>query len=162
MTLREFVESASEKIGELFDQTGQILPMYHIVLGTENIIMPAPPVPKDIAVNIMRDVFAKAGVHRYVFIDEAWLATEEAPIGATISHMQERMKTAIPPSERPDRTECVIFFAEDETEGFFSGRRMITRDADGKGTLGPLECDMQPDVVVGRMTGLLPVKGRMQ
>ena len=161
-TLRKFVEHASAQIEVIFNKTGQVLPMYHFVVGTEEIVLPAPPFPKDMAVAIMRDVFAKTGAHRYVFIDEAWLATETGTPGDTIDAMHEKMKTMTPPSERPDRQEVVLFFAEDETEGFFGATRFITRDADGKGTLGPLICDEQPSVVMGRMTAMLPVKGRMQ
>lgn len=110
----------------------------------------------------MRELFKQTGVHRYVFIDEAWLAVETASLDTSVDDMRKKMKTMTPPSERPDRQEVVIFFAEDETEGFFEGRRFITRDTDGKGTLGPLICEQQPSVVMGRMTGLLPPKGRMQ
>ena len=161
-TLREFVEKASRNIEPIFAARGQVLPMYHIVIGTEEIVMPAPPTDKETAVHIMKVLFEKSGAHRYVFIDEAWLATEVAPPGQTIDDMRKRMKTMTPPSERPDRKEVVIFMAEDETEGYFTAQREITRDADGKGTLGPLVCDKQPDVMMGRMTGLLPAKGRMQ
>jgi hypothetical protein len=162
MTLRRFVERASEKIEEIFNRTGEVRPMYHIVVGTEHIVVPAPPLPKDAAVEIMKVLLEKSGAHRYVFIDEAWLATDVAPPGATIADMQKRMKTATPPAERPDRKEVVMFMAEDATEGFFNAIRVITRDADGKGTLGPLICNQQPDVVMGRMTGLLPATGTMQ
>lgn len=161
-TLREFVEKASAKIEEVFNAKGEVRPMYHFVIGAEDVVLPAPPTNKDEAVAIMREIFRQTGTHRYVFIDEAWLATETGPPGATIADMRERMKTMTPPSERPDRIEVVIFMAEDATEGYFTARRKITRDADGKGTLGPLECDKQPDVMMGRMTGLLPVKGMMQ
>jgi hypothetical protein len=161
-TLREFVERASAKIEVVFNATGEVLPMYHFVIGAEDVVLPAPPGGKDIAVAIMREIFKKTGTHRYVFIDEAWLATEIAPPDTSMDDMHERMKTMTPPSERPDRKEVVIFMAEDETEGYFAAQREIIRDADGKGTLGPLECDEQPKAMMGRMTGLLPAKGTIQ
>lgn len=162
MTLREFVEKASTKIEEIFNTCGEVRPMYHFIIGTDNIMIPAPPYDKDTAVALMRELFKQTGTHRYVYIDEAWVSTETGPPNASIDDMREKMKTMTPPSERPDRQEVVMFFAEDETEGFFGATRVIERDANGKGRLGPLICDEQPSVVMGRMTGLLPPKGRMQ
>jgi hypothetical protein len=161
-TLREFVEMASAKIDIIFKAQGEVRPMYHFVIGAEDVVLPAPPVGKDEAVAIMRTIFKKTGTHRYVFIDEAWSAIEVASPGQTIDDMRKKMKTLTPPSKRSDRKEVVIFFAEDETEGYFAAQREIIRDADGKGTLGPLEYDNQPSVMMGRMTGLLPPKGTMQ
>jgi mRNA degradation ribonuclease J1/J2 len=163
MTLREFVESASAKIEIIFRETGKVSAMYHFIANGESVTIPAPPLPKNAAFAFMRDIFAKLGVTRFVFIDEAWLVSLTASREDIKSYADaaKRFKNMPTPREHPDRKEVVMFYAEDENEGFFSARRPIERDANGKSKLGPLDTE-QPTVSGGRMTGLLPTKGKMQ
>lgn len=162
MTLREFVETASARTEKVFNITGKVPSMYHFVVEGKDVILPAPPYPKDIALVLMRETFKLLDVTRYVFIDEAWTVLLQKTENVTsVDAAMARAKEQLPPSEHPDRQEVVMFFAEDEAEGFFLARRFIERDADGKGTLGPLDTE-QPLISAGRITGLLPVKGTKQ
>lgn len=165
MTLREFVEQIAIDVGEFFAEHGKFGPTYFIVApkgGNEVVCMPAPPLPKPIAMEVMRELFKSLDTKRYCYVDEAWLVVTEAPKGVDTYEDARKLFAGMPmPREHPDRTECIMLYAEDHVEGFYTGRRMITRDADGKGTLGPLECE-QPTITGGQMTALLPVKGTRQ
>lgn len=163
MTLREFVEQIAIDVGEHFTAHGSIGPTYFIAAqGNEVVCMPAPPLPKPIAMEVMRELFKSLDIKRYCYVDEAWLVTAQAPPGVgTYEEARKHFEGMPMPREHPDRVECIMLYAEDHVEGYFTGRRMITRDADGKGTLGSLESE-QPTITGGQMTAMLPVKGTRQ
>lgn len=159
-TLREFVEAASERAEKLFAENGKISPSYHVVIDGDEITIPAPPFSKEIATSLMRLMLETLNVKRYVFLDEAWVVILQKDF-KSYEEAQAYSRALPPPLAHPERKECVMFSAEDETEGFYIARRFIERDADGKGTLGPLSTE-QPTISGGRMFGLLPPKGTKQ
>ena len=62
------------------------------------------PVKKDLAAEMMGSEMRKRGVQLYVFMSEAWMASG---IG------EKDLTKSPPPSQRPDRIECLILSASD-------------------------------------------------
>jgi hypothetical protein len=163
-TLREFIEKISAGADALFQATGRITPTYFIVEAGDIVGIAAPPVSKSLGVELMRHLFKKLDTKRYCYVDEAWLLVSPKTVDIkTIDDAKAWRESQPQPSDHPDRIEVVMFFAEDEAEGFYGARRMIETDADGKRTLGPLSgAESNPSMVMGQMTGLLPAKGTRQ
>jgi len=151
-TLEEFMRSVSAAIDPIFAQTGQILPMYHIVAPIGETVIPAPPVAdKDVAVQLIRLLLEKVEASRVCFVDEAWTVTRKG----TADDL-EQMRQMAPPSEQSDRKEIVMFSVEDIAKGELLGYRDIIREPGQRPRLGELVIHERVTMSVGRMVGLLP------
>jgi hypothetical protein len=107
---------------------------------------------KDQAVVAVREFFKEHDIVSYVFIDEAWVV-----------QVTDRADLKVAPRNHPDRREVVFLVAEDE-HGELHGERDIVREQGRPPTLGPLKVIKSPhsEHSEGRMTGMLPQKGRAQ
>ena len=145
-TLREFLDIADKIVVKQFDQTGHISPMYHIVDDDgRDMVMAAPPLDKDTMVKLMRVYLANLKAKRYLYIDEAWLATGKGVHDHAAHSSLEHF---------PGRSEVVMYCAEDQNEPMILASREIIREPNAKPCLGPL--DIWPfDRSEGRMVGLL-------
>jgi hypothetical protein len=155
-SLRRFIEAASVGVEQVFSRTGRLMPMFHFCSPhVGDVAMPAPPVSKDLAMTIVREVLASVEATRVLFIDEAWTVRRYG----TRDDL-DKMRTMAPPSEQPDRIEVVIFSGEDIAEGDLMAQRLIIREDGKPPRLGPLEFRERPVYSAGRMVGLLtPAKG---
>lgn len=155
LTLEEHVKMMDRATCVAFEKLGCMHPLYHMTDkdGNEHVI-PAPPLPKDLVVMLVRDMLKTMGATRVVMIDEAWVISG----GAEVEGLVEEHGSV---EHTPGRIEVVIYAAEDETEGSIMASRQILRDGD-EATLGPLEfTSRERDQQSGRMVGLLPVKGSL-
>ena len=147
--LQELFDLAAKNAARLFQESGEVLPMWHAVMGNDEHTLISTPwrddTEKDIAMDMLRRFFREAKVKRYVFIVEAWIA-----------HVQtQREVTEGPrPSEHPDRREVLMINAEDRSGESIIGQYFILRPEHGPPTLSPLK--VQPyEHTAGRMVGLL-------
>jgi hypothetical protein len=153
-TLREFLADAAVAASRIFEETGELLPLYHVVIGTgEEIAFPGLPGNKDVAVAAVRELFRITEATRYVFMNEAWALMSEDE-----KTTQEVYRDGV--RNHPDRVEIIMFSAEDVNEGMLLAHRDIIRE-DGKVRLGPLEIQDR-GTNEGRMVGLLPQRGTTQ
>jgi hypothetical protein len=161
-TLLELMRYASGFCVKRFRQTGVITRIYHMVTADgEHAILPHPPTPdKDLAMQIMRDIFEVANAIRYVCLDEAWMIMEQDAAGLTDADwLQIRLHGV---RSHPKRTEVVMLSGEDHAVGQLLWWHRIHRPPNKRPYLGPLE-EMPPSGgAEGRMVGLLPAKGPMQ
>lgn len=154
MTLREFIEQTDKLICARFAEVGVISPMYHIVgPDDQQCVFPAPPADKDEGVRIVRRLFKAMNIQRYVFIDEAWIASSRAP---EEDDKLKRFAENNSLEHYPGRQEVIMYAAESQDEGMLMGRREIIRNAIGPAQLGPLELSDYGGRAEGRMVGLLP------
>lgn len=153
-TLREFVEMADRVTCAAFENScGELHALYLVVDGDGvRSVIPAPPLPKSIAVDLVRTALREMGATRVVLIDEAWQLSGGPEI-------QELVDETGSIENAPGRVEIVLYAAEDEREGFLSASRQILRE-DGVARLGPLVF-VEGGRAEGRMVGLLPSKGRV-
>jgi hypothetical protein len=156
--LAALIERASGAAAEIFCEAGEVLAMYHVVLrdGRE-LVLPAPPGPKDLGIRIMRAAFAALDVTRYVFIDEAWML-DGGVAAADLARVQREGIRA-----QPGRIEVLMFGAEGAS-GMLLARRRILRPEGAKPELAALDFFSMGDGVAlsGRMIGLLPARGTRQ
>ena len=146
------MRSVSRVIEPIFAQTGQVLPMYHIIAPLGETVIPAPPVDdKDVAVQIIRLLLEKVEATRVCYVDEAWTVERKG----TRDDL-DRLRNMPPPSEQPDRQEIVLFSVEDVSLGELLGHRDIIRKAGKRPRLGELVIHERTTISVGRMVGLLP------
>jgi len=157
-TLRDFIIKTDAKVTQIFDNAGEILPMWHSITESgEHKIVPSPPFDKDIAALLMRAYFELNDVVRYVFVNEAWQLY--APAGFSDDELHEIARHGL--SDHPNRIEALMYQAEDET-GMLTAQRVITRPGNGnRPKLGPLEF-MEPAHFEGRFVGMLPMRGTLQ
>ena len=149
-TLHDLIEVGSRYAEGLFAKKGALVPTYHAITADQScLIIPMPPIEKDLALRIVRELFVAKDVVAYVFVDEAWtvLSNEE--------HLQVR------PSEHPERREVVILSAESELEGALFARREIIRPDRHKPYLGPLEI-LPYKESKGRLVGMLARRTTLQ
>jgi hypothetical protein len=145
-------EVGTTLVEKLFAEHGRIAAVYVIITGDNIVVVPAPPLPKDIGLQLIRQVMKAMKPDAYVYIDEAWVLSGTGP--------REDFPRDI--SEHPDRKEVVHVFGEDYETGALMARRSITRPENAPAQLGPLEFVSQDYVrMEGRMVGLLPARGRM-
>ncbi len=151
--LREMIEHASDWADKQFRKSGTILPIYHAVTrNDEQLITGTPHDDKDVAVAMIRALFALQDVVRYVFVNEAW-TLERRPTPSP-AEMEEIARHGL--SDHPDRREVVMFFAEDNRGNCLQAHRCILRPQHGRATLAPLHViDMTNAKSTGRMVGLL-------
>jgi hypothetical protein len=166
LSLRAFVEQASQMIEVLFAEHHYVIAMFQFVTGDDQkIIMPfnlvasdeelAMPVTantKDECAARAREVFAAHKAKRYVLIDEAW-RIEESKITPEV---EAAVRNNVSLENIEGRVETVIFYAEDRDSGRVSAHRDIIRKVNSRPRLGPLVFDGQGPQLKGRMFGLLP------
>lgn len=105
---------------------------------------------KDIYAMLTRATFKAIGVTRYALVSEVWIAVEPGDK----DHPPD-MNNMIPPSQRPDRTEAIMIQAFDK--GAMKSVSVIipiTRDSDGKPTLGEPKTE-EMELTTGRFANLL-------
>jgi hypothetical protein len=159
MTKRELIETASAKIERIFDESGKVLAMWHIVTPEGEKVLPPPPsTNKDHAIAIVRASFMAWGVTAYVFIDEAWMRIVNLPPNSPEGEAEIAYSREHGVRDHPDRVEVVIFSAEDET-GALTAWRKIIRKVNARPRLGPLEIKDNFTSQEGRFVGLLPQRG---
>ena len=148
-TLQQLFELARDNAAKMFNETGEVLPMWHAVCGNGEHALIATPWggddDKDKTIVMLRALFAEKQVKRYAFICEAWVAKLQ---GADLLEEGPR------PSEHPNRREVLCIAVEDRSGKQLSGHYFILRPEQGKPTLSPFHLD-EFDAVSGRMTGLL-------
>jgi len=142
-------EVGNTLVEKLFADHGRITPVYVVLTGDNLVVIPAPPLDKDIALRLIREIFAKMQPDAYVFIDEAWVLQGTGP--------REDFPRDI--SDHPDRKEVVHVFGEDNESGALMARRFIIRPEGAPAQLGPLEFVSHVSME-GRMVGLLPARGK--
>lgn len=152
-TLTEFLDTQCETTKQIFNDRGQIYPLWIIEPKAGDLIL----VPtawendrdKDFAVEAIKDLLKVCEAKRYAFVTEAWI-------------VDVRNKHEIPKSHQlggslanhPDRREVVMVTVEDRHQ---SMTRMfyILRPEHGKPVLSAAE-DMDGDKSEGRFVNLLP------
>jgi hypothetical protein len=146
--LQDLFDNAAANAKRMFDETGEVLAMWHAVNGkNENILIATPwgdEDEKDATVDALRHLFRAQHVKRFAFIVEAWV--RQAVSMEDIN--------SCPPSEHPDRREILMITAEDRDGSQIMGFYYILRPEHGPAKLSPLH--VQPyDATAGRMVGLL-------
>ena len=154
MSLRGFVEHASNTLEKVFVKTGIINPMFHVIQrnGKEFALPGNLSDDKDMMCAIARKAFEMCDVVRYLYVDEAWIVEAIGPEAERIVRETVRMGAR----NHPLRKEVIMLSAEDEDEGQLLARRLIIRPATGPAYLGPLEIDTETVQSEGRFVGLLP------
>jgi hypothetical protein len=147
--LEDFFANAAENAMRIFGESGEILPMWHVVDGNDEHVLIATPwssdEEKDITQRGLRMMFQAKHVKRLAFICEAWIATVN-----TMTEAKEGPR----PSEHPDRREVLIINAEDRWGNVLSGNFFILRPERGPATLSPLHMN-DYDAMQGRFMGML-------
>jgi hypothetical protein len=154
--LEGWIRSVSRFAEKQFAMHGEFHPMYHIIdSGGQNQIMPAPPLDKDTANIFIRSYLELIDAQAVLFTDEAWMLEQMVTPGTNEESLERYKREGI--SNHPDRTEAIIFSAENR-ERFMLAQRKIVRPQKGKPYLEPLViCNENME---GRLVGLLPPKGR--
>jgi hypothetical protein len=147
--LRKLFTVAHVNAAKLFRMEGEVSPLWHAVPKHGSHMLISTPwsndLEKELAMEILRDKFAKLGVERYAFIFEAW-----AVLGGDPNTILSQR-----PSKHPDRREMLRIMAEDKHGHVLSGHYFILRPEHKAATLSSFHED-PPDILqVGRMTGLL-------
>jgi len=152
-----------------FRRDGEIHPIWHaITRDGEHLILPTPwgaPGERDHQTTAIRVLFELKDVVRYVMLHECWMARfDDVPDDAAAAALREELnRDGV--QDRPDRIEIVMFQAEVAGQIARTAYRRIVRPPRGRAYLNPLEWfpDAAPGAyAVGRMVGMLPVRGAMQ
>jgi hypothetical protein len=141
INLRTTIEAFSQLAETVFDHKGKMEPTFFIHCQGEWTVMPHPPFPREMVIEILRSLLKDMEADAYVFINEAWC-------------VEVREIPKIPPSEHPDRKEVVVISAENANRQLI-GRRAILRPAGDKPSLAPLELNTKWTPVDGDMVGLM-------
>ncbi len=149
--LQDFFAVAADKVGEMFRETGHLVPMWHAVTRDDEHMLIATPWENDEEKNItsreLRKLFKAKGVKRFAFLSEAWVLHIDPKVNP-----QDIRKR---PSEHADRREVLMIEAENREGDSLSGFFYILRpEHSDKPTLSPLHMN-DYDVMAGRFTGML-------
>lgn len=131
-----------------FEETGQLMPMWHLVdaQGQSSIYM----TPfngddeKTLTGTFIRAMVKKHNAIRIGFMSETWVASY--PEGTSEKDAQKIM-----PSEHPERKEALYLTCEEIDGTNYSAFIDISRDADGKGILGKTD-ETTMNATTGRFT----------
>lgn len=153
MDLQQLFDFAAKSAANIFNDTGEVMAMWHAVAGNgENVIIATPwrnDDQKDATIRALRQVFAAKQVKRFAFVCEAWMATADPSQGRTAATY-----SGVMPSKHPDRREVLMIRAEDRDGSMLAGMYYILRPECGPAKLSPLK--MQDyDQTSGRMVGML-------
>lgn len=148
LKLQELFDLAAKNAARIWNESHEVLPMWHAIQGNgENTLIATPwsdDDEKEIALAMLRDFFREKHVKRFAFIVEAWVRQAKS---------LEDVHSC-PVSEHEDRREVLMISAEDRDGTAMMGWYYILRPEIGPPRLSPLE--VKPfDGQVGRMTGLL-------
>ncbi|PWT72135.1 MAG: hypothetical protein C5B60_09915 [Chloroflexi bacterium] len=148
--LQELFAHAAQHAAIIFREKGELVPMFHAVLGNDQHALIAAPwsdaEEKGKTIYVLRDLFRKKKVKRYVFIAEAW--TVMAPSLEQVGDYIGRM------SEHPDRREVVTISAEDRDGTNMMGYYFILRPEHSPATLSPLHMSKATEAI-GQLMGML-------
>ena len=149
MKLQKLFDTAAENARNIFNETGEVLPMWHVVTGNnENALIATPwgdEEDKHATIFALRQLFRQMKAKRYVMITEAWVATAST---------EREIRQGPPPSEHPDRREVLMINAEDRDGSSLIGLYYILRPEHGPAKLSPLT--MRPfEETKGRMVNML-------
>jgi len=150
-SLRQLFEIGCKNAARLFRDEGSVMPIWHAVPGDAkaNHLLIATPWgdddEKEIALDVVRDMFKEHQVQRFVCVVEAWVVKGADP----------KALFAERPSQHPDRREVIRIQAEDRDGSVLSGMYYILRPEHGPATLSELHEDPPDMVLAGRMMGLL-------
>jgi hypothetical protein len=150
MNLRELFDTAANNVPEIFKEMGELSPMWHVVSGNEKhdlIVTPWSSADEKYAtIAYLKQLFAKMGVRRFVFICEAW--------SMTTTSMAEVRRWAGRIAENEDRREIISIQAEDRDGSHLHGWYYILRPEHGPPKLSPLQMS-KADKHEGQLQGLL-------
>ena len=146
--LQKLFDVAAMNAKRIFEDSGEVLPMWHVVDGNgDNLLLATPwtsdEEKRDIIVKL-RELFRLRKVKRLVFMVEAWIAAVRADSEGETPR----------PSEHPDRREVIIINAEDRDGSNLYGMYYILRPEHGPPTLSPLKLQAY-DKTAGHMVGML-------
>lgn len=164
-TARELIEFAAPKAAEMFETSGELRPLWHIVCANgEHGVIAAPlgdGAQKDVMADVMREVFKRLEAVAVVYMCESWIRVgkpgdQEFEGDALKAIMRAGLE------HDPKKQECLWFTAED-AEGQITAHQMIERPEgpDGPGRLQPLTILEKHSRLEGRFVGMLPVRGEM-
>jgi len=141
--LRELLAFADKQAGEMFKQTGEVLPMWDLEDGEGNRFLAVTPFTdtgnKESVAAIIRRLISDRGIVRYAFLCEAWSAIVQAE--------DQIPQTLV---DHPDRREVLIIFVEERGGATLSRTRYILRPEHGKPTLSPPNDNEAYDNAQGR------------
>jgi len=151
-SLQDTIDVIAERAAKLFDQHGEVTPVYVVRAGNgQEVVFERPPGDKDTAVTIVRAVLRMYRATRVVTVTEAWMLDRPT----TPVDLDKIAREGV--EAQPERIEVVLIMGEDAAEGAIMARMQIIRDG-GHARLGPLKCSRH-DASEGRMVGLLPHEG---
>ena len=111
MSLETMVEKAQTIAQRIFDESGELLPMWHMeTAGGENIILSTPlgdADEKELLTQALKVFFKQKNVVRYVFMTEVWFKTMKKDEPRFIGEVRHQ----------PDRKEAVMLAGEDRDTG---------------------------------------------
>jgi len=147
--LQEFFANAAENAMRIFNESGEVVPMWHAEPKEGPHLLIATPWSNDeekhLAEKTLRLVFADHQVKRYAFISEVWMAQVKS---------FDEVNSGPRPSEHPDRREALLITAEDRYGNRISGNFYILRPEHGPAKLSPLDMH-DHDAQTGRFSGML-------
>jgi hypothetical protein len=162
--LDQLIEKASHFAEIMMREKGEVAPIWHMITNSgEEMIELTPQIEsKDLAIALMKAMFECFRVVRYVHFTEAWVLDYRGDKARKIKDEDLDKIVQEGLSNHPDRTEVVMFQAEDDEAGLITGHREIIRDK-GKPHLGPMNFFPTMNASSeGRLVGLLPRKGTLQ
>lgn len=146
-TLREAADAAMEVASKIFEDQGNVSPIWLIEKPDGNAVIHTQFTggdSKDATAALIKEKFG-ATATRIIFIAEAWMLQGKGPFDG------------IRPSESPNRIEVIHLLAEDRTGGQISMQRIIDRSS-GKAKLLPPEVH-ELDIIGGRFASFFQHKG---
>jgi len=127
--LEKIVEFAKERSRSIFNEDGGIVPTFfcHVPNVDGYGMIPCywqTGIQKNLMVSLVKARFLEFGVNRYAFAAESWIAARTG----------EELTDALPPSQSPNRRECIIIHAEEKGGLSKTSQFPITRDGEKSST----------------------------
>ncbi len=142
----ELVEKAKENVQRMFDERGEILPMWHAqTVDGEDLILATPlgdADQKELLSQALKLFFQEKGVVRYVFMTETWFKAVKE--GETMFSGDVR--------HQPDKKEAVMLVGEDRDTGASIMVQLEIDRSKGKAVLLP--ASNHNGGVAGRFTNM--------
>jgi hypothetical protein len=149
-------------VEKAFRRDGFVHPVWFAVTRDgRHLIVPPPvkysnPESKDLATSVVRAFFTINDVVSYVYAAESWYLD----CHQTSVDMKVVNKDGI--KDHPLRREVIVIMSETYDSGVTMAFRNIIRPKKGKAKLGPLVVQSDWNQIEGRMSSMLPVRGRAQ
>ncbi len=149
--LQDFFAFSAERAGQMFCETGHLVPMWHAVDANNEHMLIATPwtsdQEKDATSQALRQLFKAKGVKRFAFLSEAWVLHVDLKVNPR--------DICARPSEHQDRREVLTITAENREGDSVSGFFYILRpEHSDKPVLSPLHMN-DYDAMKGRFSGML-------